>query len=284
MPGFPMALAVLLPFAAAAMPAPAAQVEARAEAVPAARAEGAAGVAARDPAMPTPADTVASGAYALQPPGEFHGGEAVARDGEHWLALRMDQRDAALVPATLRVQAIADPVHDAAGGRSGQAVSSGAPDEALRMYLRGPALVAGLLDEASLSMHDNDGRHRIDHVLVFRGRRHRLRSECTPLAAAPVDGQRGFDCAIVLHDPRGRSQVLARMGGYATSPGEHAWLGDDAAPGVLFAGDLDRDGELDLLLDTTSHYNVSRPTLFLSSQAAPGELLGKAAEFESVGC
>lgn len=37
-------------------------------------------------------------AIALQPPGTFHEGEAVARDGESWLALRTSGQDVALVP------------------------------------------------------------------------------------------------------------------------------------------------------------------------------------------
>ena len=40
---------------------------------------------------------------------------------------------------------------------------------------------------------------------------------------------------------------------------------------------------LDLMFDTTDHHNVRRPTLFLSMQAAPGELLGIVAQFPSVG-
>ncbi|MET0807665.1 MAG: hypothetical protein ABWX93_02785, partial [Pseudoxanthomonas sp.] len=61
-------------------------------------------------------------------------------------------------------------------------------------------------------------------------------------------------------------------------------LGDDASPTLLFAGDLDRDGKLDLIFDGTDHYNVSRPTLFLSSPAGQGELLHEVARYESVGC
>jgi hypothetical protein len=75
-----------------------------------------------------------------------------------------------------------------------------------------------------------------------------------------------------------------RMDGHANAPGEAPWLGDDATPALLFAGDLDRDGVLDLLLDTTDHYNLSRPTLFLSSQAGTGELLREVARFVAVGC
>ena len=78
-------------------------------------------------------------------------------------------------------------------------------------------------------------------------------------------------------------QVLAKMSGYRSPEGIDI-LGDDATPRLLFAGDLDRDGRLDLILDTTWHYNVSRPTLFLSTLAREGELVREAAANESVGC
>ncbi|MBM3460904.1 MAG: hypothetical protein FJX76_02275 [Armatimonadetes bacterium] len=55
-------------------------------------------------------------------------------------------------------------------------------------------------------------------------------------------------------------------------------------PRILWAGDLDRDGRLDLFLDASSHYNLSRRTLFLSSKARAGRLLEKVADFENVGC
>lgn len=231
----------------------------------------------------TPALSIAG--YAIQPPGQFHGGETVALDGEPWLALRVDADDAALLPAVLRVSAVEDPLVDAPGERTGAAVSSTAPDDAIRMFLRGPALVAGIVEQARMDMTDGDGRYRLERALAFRGARYRLRSECTPRGVAPVAGQFQFDCRIVLRELHSRrEQLLAAMDGYASGPGEHAWLGDDAAPALLFAGDLDRDGELDLLFDTTDHYNVSRPALFLSSQARPGELLREVARHEATGC
>ena len=73
------------------------------------------------------------------------------------------------------------------------------------------------------------------------------------------------------------------MRGHAADDGTMR-LGDDAMPRLLFAGDLDRDGRLDLIFDITDHYNVSRPTLFLSSGAADGKPLRAAARYESVGC
>ncbi len=50
---------------------------------------------------------------------------------------------------------------------------------------------------------------------------------------------------------------------------------------LLWAGDLDRDGQLDMLIDTTCDYNASGPALFLSSLAKHGSLLEKVARFET---
>ena len=54
---------------------------------------------------------------------------------------------------------------------------------------------------------------------------------------------------------------------------------------ILWVGDLDRDGKLDVLVDSQAHYNtVYRYDLYLSSQAKEGEALGLAAQLWAVGC
>ncbi len=59
---------------------------------------------------------------------------------------------------------------------------------------------------------------------------------------------------------------------------------DMIGPSLIWAGDLDRDGKLDFLLDATTHYNVSEPTLFLSSPAQAGEIVRPVATIHFVGC
>ena len=222
--------------------------------------------------------------FALQPPGSFHGGEPVAADGESWFGLRIDGEDAALVATIVRVRPIEDVVaDDAPGQRSGREITSTQGD-AIAMYLRGPRLHAGPIERAQALPDASETVSSMpDYSLDFRGRRHRIAAHCDPEPVARVDGQAQLACRVVLETP-GRWQVLWATTGYfepgATTPS----LGDDASPNLLFAGDLDRDGKLDLIFDTSDHYNVRRPTLFLSTQAAPGELLGIAAEFRSVGC
>jgi hypothetical protein len=58
----------------------------------------------------------------------------------------------------------------------------------------------------------------------------------------------------------------------------------EGPPNLIWAGDLDRDGKLDMLLDLGGHYNVEQPTLFLSSMADEGDLVKRVAALRLVGC
>jgi hypothetical protein len=92
----------------------------------------------------------------------------------------------------------------------------------------------------------------------------------------------GASCRVELETGTHR-QALLELAATRNEDGS-LMLGDDASPALLFAGDIDRDGRLDLILDATDHYNLSRPTLYLSTQAADGELVHRVAEHEAVGC
>ncbi len=56
---------------------------------------------------------------------------------------------------------------------------------------------------------------------------------------------------------------------------------DGTTPGVIWAGDLDRDGKLDLFMDTARHYAGVEYSLFLSSAAKEGEFVGKVATWRA---
>lgn len=59
---------------------------------------------------------------------------------------------------------------------------------------------------------------------------------------------------------------------------------DDYMIKILFAGDIDGDQKLDFLIDTSSDYNATRPTLYLSKPAGNGHLVKPIASHTSVGC
>ncbi|MDH3869752.1 MAG: hypothetical protein OET08_10295, partial [Desulfuromonadales bacterium] len=100
--------------------------------------------------------------------------------------------------------------------------------------------------------------------------------------AAELIGQELADCPLQLSDGN-KIQALQNYPIYHPSTSK-ATIASDASPRVLWAGDLDRDGRLDLLLDLTTHYNVSAPTLLLSSMAGKSKLVRPAAIFRTTGC
>lgn len=59
---------------------------------------------------------------------------------------------------------------------------------------------------------------------------------------------------------------------------------DEAMVSLIFAGDLDGDGIVDILLDNSNHYNVTVPTLYLSRPAVKGQVVKSVGSHTSVGC
>lgn len=213
-------------------------------------------------------------AFALQPTGAFHADEPVARNGEAWLALVDDARGMRLVATHARVAQVHDPIVDAEGEASGLEVAAPAAPDAV-MLMRGPDLRAGAVEAAQRLEPRPDELS----ALRFRGAHYRLRLRCPP--RPPARGASDA-CQLVLAGA-GREQALADIPRWRGEDGT-VGIGDAADPGLLHAGDFDRDGRLDLILDATDHYNVSEPRLFLSSQARAGELLRAVASHRSVGC
>ena len=59
---------------------------------------------------------------------------------------------------------------------------------------------------------------------------------------------------------------------------------DDAMINILFAGDIDNDGILDLIIDTSRHYNKTEPTIYLSKPSNSSKLLKIVGRHSTVGC
>lgn len=59
---------------------------------------------------------------------------------------------------------------------------------------------------------------------------------------------------------------------------------DDKMIEILFAGDIDGDGILDLIIDTSRHYNMISPTLYLSKPANKRQIVKPVGSHISVGC
>lgn len=212
-------------------------------------------------------------------PGDYHGDEINARDREVWLALVQDAHGRTRLEARpVDVMAVNDPVLDDEVGVSGKRV--GAQHDDVLFYLRDlPGVPAGAVATAFSA---NGEPLSIDLALDRRFQlRQRDAGRLRLVCSAAIDSTR--NCALQLSFNR-QTQQLATWPANGAASTSQLRLGDDAWPHLRWAGDIDRDGRLDLLIDTSDHYNVSQPTLFLSSRAKPGELVGVAALLRSVGC
>lgn len=227
------------------------------------------------------ASAAASLGYGLQPPGSFHGGEAVARHGERWLALRVHGDDAELVSARVAVKRVHDEILDGEGEATGEAVSVIGLED-VTMLLRGPGLRPGTVAQAAVANLSSEHGFPM-HRLSLGPREYRIATRCTAGLADAAAEHPAYTCTIDLIDGE-RRQSLLSTGAYRESGDARIQLGDDASPHLIFAGDLDRDGRLDLIFDTTDHYNLSRPVLFLSGAAGRNELLRAVATHEATGC
>ena len=217
----------------------------------------------------------ASASPQLALPGEaFHGDEVPARDGETWLALAVSDGKARLQSVKLEVTAVSDPLVDDPDDRSARSVA--APGVEALVFLRGiDALKPG---EA--------GAVLAREQTVSTERPLRLGSDAaapqiTVHCAKSAGQTEASSCEVSLGDGK-TTQVLFRVAGERSEVDGRVF--DDAVATVTFAGDLDHDGRVDLVIDTSDHYNLSRPTLFLSGAAAPGLLVGRVAQQQLTGC
>ncbi len=201
----------------------------------------------------------------------FHGDEVPGRNGEVWLALVVDNGKATLQFTTLKIEAVNDPIGDGPDDKTGRSVA--APGIEPRVLLRN---IAGLrTGEVAVAVAEVQPLSVATPLpIAFGGKTLNLAVRCSGTGDA-------LACNVVLGDGV-TEQVLFDT--YAARGENGAIELGDAIPSVLFAGDLDRDGRVDLLIDTTDHYNLSRPTLFLSGAAKKGQHVAEVAQQSITGC
>lgn len=193
-------------------------------------------------------------------PGEYHGDEAPARPGPGWLALVPVGGVWRLEPAIVRATRVHDAVLDAEGDKTGIALTSNRRDTLV--LLRLPDLQPGKVDTPALKFSGGARLISLGEAplkLQFRSDEYVIEGR-----KAGIEVRTGA-MRVVLPD-----LVAARPDG------------EDAAS-LLWAGDLDRDGRLDLLF-SYSGYNRSGVCLYLSSGAPAGTPVRLAGCHGGVGC
>jgi hypothetical protein len=204
----------------------------------------------------------------------FHGAEVKAKRGEHFLALVCDAKDrCVLQPVKIDVTAEYDPIVDAEDERTGKRVRVHGLESVY--LLRSKRLSPGPVVSARPTATDLLPISK-PQTITLGATKYVLHYRC---GSAP-DPDGFVDCALVL-ESKGVSQVLASFPAFDEGGGINSL---DVEQYVVFAGDLDHDGKLDLLANISGHWNEWRPALFLSSAAKDGELVARVAEFVATGC
>jgi hypothetical protein len=216
-----------------------------------------------------------AGAQLLLETGEFHGDEVTAASGGGWLALLAYGSHDALEAVGIEVTTVRDGILDPDEGPfTGKKVTLDGAQAGTDpvLLVRGlprleprPDVLRAEIDTASWPTSLWTVR-RVQFVLG--GQRYTLR--VTPSDPA----QPLTDRSEVLLDDGITTQLLHPM---PRDPSDAAWE-------LLWAGDLDGDGRLDLYMNLSHHDNMTHQMLFLSTAAGAGDLVGLVAEFTTTGC
>lgn len=213
--------------------------------------------------------------------GQFHKHEFKAEAGDGWWGIFPEERGFTLQPAPVTVTIEYDAVMDVEGEKTGRGVT--VPQNSKPVFLiKGlPNPTEGPLASAELpdNLHFLYPGQQLNLSLV-KGKQVENRSL---IAMGSVRAHTVWG-AIYFHDYH-FLLVAGRQPDYTTQELGHIKpFVLDGVPKLIWAGDVDRDGELDLLLDVTWHYNLSHYALYLSSAAKEGELVAKVAELIRTGC
>ncbi|HZH91088.1 MAG TPA: hypothetical protein VEX70_10790 [Pyrinomonadaceae bacterium] len=201
--------------------------------------------------------------------GEFHGGEITAKSGERWLGLFPTSGGFSLLPATLKVDMVNDPIVDENPKvKTGKKVSVNRARKPL-FLLKGADFLRANAVRTIFTGDENN---------LVNGQSVDLRL-----------GGKNYNLKVVSNDPTPVNHVVANSKLILSSGAKSQVIfsvevPDDGAWSLLWAGDLDGDGKLDLYMDLHNKYNSSERRLFLSSPASRGNLVKEVAEFRTVGC
>lgn len=207
--------------------------------------------------------------------GSFHGEEVSARTGEKWLGLYIVDNHSILIKARLRVETVHDDIGDGPEEKTGKDVSVDSPLEPIFLVKRAPRLSEGPVN--TIFVEKPDYEKTLEKVSPLD-----LKLDHTSYVLKVVGSEDGAQCSEHAF-PR-KPQLVLTSGESTQVLYSLEDCGNEPYWYLLWAGDLDRDGKLDLYVSVSYHYNISQKKLFLSSQAAKGELVKEVAEFVTGGC
>lgn len=198
---------------------------------------------------------------------EYHGDEVKIKPGQTWLGLYLIGGKYELKPTKVSVTMVKDQLFDEEPGQK-TAKKISVPGKEKPIYLIGgvsglkPGVVAPGIP--------------LKKEFLDVGQKLNLKvgtNQSTLVIAGTKKDETRKNYSITL-ESGGIKQLIMKA----------PLIGEDTTPKLLWCGDLDGDGKIDLIMDTTDNYNVSNTVLLLSGKAKPGKLVEQVAVQHSTGC
>lgn len=214
----------------------------------------------------------------------YHGEEIDAKTGETWWGLYQDGEGFTLRPTVIKVDRVYDPMGDEDGEATGKKVTAAGIEQPM-------LLIHGLPDPKEGPVKSSFSGSRFvfpgdyeDLPCDWRSDQDDQNSGDDYHLSALGTGLDGKYWPVITDYNLMLYRNTSNGGGETQRLTFTERCDMDGRPVMLWAGDLDGDGKLDLLMDLTDHYNITALTLFLSTSAKEGEIVGKAAELVTYGC
>jgi hypothetical protein len=209
----------------------------------------------------------------LQETGDgFHGDQVNAATGQIWLGLFNRGNDFYLRRTKVAVSMVNDPIVDDESEKTGKSVATAIHDKSVFLLKKADFLREGPVKTVFFAPDTDESTELANGTIkrfAFGGRDYELAvSNDVSKEKFLVAGSK-----LLLKDGS-KVQILRNLKDGC----------DDCSWNLYWAGDLDRDGKLDLYLDLTDHYNTIDKRLFLSSRAEAGEIVKYVANFWTNGC
>jgi hypothetical protein len=203
--------------------------------------------------------------------GAFHGDEVSCNSGEVWFGMYSTADGYELKPTAIKVEPIFDPIVDGEDQKTGKQVFVEHSIQPLILIKGLDALKAGRIQsmcDQSVALSPGKSIHFAMDEDEYR---------LTVFGEELVD-RPGYVSSIQNYEIRlskgRRAQVIISY-----------QAANNVIPRLLWAGDLDRDKKLDLLIDAAWRDDIyTAPVLFLSSLARGKNLVQEAATFSASGC
>lgn len=199
---------------------------------------------------------------------DYHGDEVKAKANQSWLGLYTDASGKSELKATkVSITMVNDQIIDEDPKlKTGKRIAVPGSKKPLFVLSGIPGLKPGSVITSPLS--------KKEHLEV--GQQIKLKVG-TAESTLIVTGKKNKEY-------RNNYTITLKSGGTTQQLLRHRQIDPETAPSLLWCGDLDGDGKLDLIMDTTDNYNVRNVTVFLSGKAKPGSLVKKVAEQFATGC